>query len=141
MKSILTAFLAAVIFGVGLGISGMTLPSKVIGFLDVTGNWDISLMFVMVGAILTHGIAYQFIIKREKPVIEDKFQVPATRAIDARLLSGAAIFGVGWGLGGFCPAPAIVSLTTGMPEVMVFVGCMILGIYLFRTYQKISMRQ
>ena len=104
------AFVAGLIFALGLGISGMTLPQKVIGFLDVTGAWDYSLAFVMGGAVVVYGIAYQLVRRMEKPRYAAKFHLPTSRKIDWRLLLGAMLFGAGWGLGGFCPGPALVSL-------------------------------
>lgn len=136
MKSIIASFLSAVLFGLGLGLAGMTLPEKVLGFLDVTGDWNMSLAFVMVGAIATHAITYRFISKRTSPILAPVFQIPTRRDIDRPLLLGAAIFGIGWGLGGFCPGPALVTMTTGVPGVLAFVLSMIAAIYLFRFYQN-----
>lgn len=136
MNMIVAAFMSALLFGLGLGISGMTLPTKVIGFLDITGDWDISLMFVMVGAILTHAVSYRFITKRASPLFAAKFSVPTRRDLDRNLIIGAAIFGIGWALGGFCPGPALVTITTGKPEVIVFVGCMIAGMFIQRNISK-----
>ena len=137
MNVLLTAFFSSLLFGLGLGISGMTLPSKVLGFLDVTGNWDASLIFVMVGAILVHGVSYRLIKKRDSPVLVANFQITTRRDIDWKLILGSAIFGAGWGLGGFCPGPALVSVVTGQSSVLIFVLSMIVGIYL---HQFISSR-
>lgn len=134
MKLFLAAFFSALIFGLGLGFSGMTLPSKVLGFLDVTGDWDPSLLAVMLGAILVHSFSYRLITRRKSPILVSKFQIPTRRDIDWKLILGSAIFGAGWGLGGFCPGPALVGLVTGQMPVLVFVVSMILGIYLHNIF-------
>lgn len=121
----LAALVSGVLFGVGLAVSGMTLPSKVAGFLDFTGSWDPTLMFVMGGAIGVHALVYWLARKRPSPILADRFQLPTRRDIDARLVLGAAIFGVGWGLGGYCPGPAVTSLVTGHLEVVAFVAAML----------------
>lgn len=130
MKQYLAAFVSALIFGLGLGISGMTLPAKVLGFLDITENWDPSLMAVMVGAILVHSLSYRLITKRDSPVLAKEFKIPKRRDIDWKLILGSAIFGAGWGLGGFCPGPALVGVVTGEPAVVIFVISMVAGVYL-----------
>lgn len=136
MNQLIISFVAALIFGLGLGLSGMTLPSKVLGFLDVAGNWDPSLMAVMAGAILVHAVSYRLIIKRPSPVLAGSFQVPTRRDIDWKLVVGAAIFGLGWGLGGICPGPALVDLMTFKTPILFFVGSMILGMALFQVINK-----
>jgi uncharacterized membrane protein YedE/YeeE len=130
MKRFLVSFVSGIVFALGLGISGMTRPMKVIGFLDFTGNWDASLAFVMIGAITVYFTAYRLIRKRPAPLLADRFSVPERRDIDLNLIVGAAIFGAGWGLGGFCPGPAIASLASGAIPVAVFVIAMAAGIYL-----------
>ena len=130
MSLILAAFFSAVIFGLGLGLSGMTLPTKVIGFLDVTGNWDPSLAFVMIGAIVVHSVSYRLIMKRKSPILTTAFQIPTKRQIDLKLILGSLLFGAGWGLGGFCPGPAIVASVSGATSVLLFVASMVAGIYL-----------
>lgn len=129
MKSRAAAVLAGILFGVGLGISGMTLPSKVTGFLDIAGAWDPSLAFVMVGAIAVHFVAYRLVMRRSSPLFDTKFHLPTRKDIDARLVVGAAIFGVGWGLGGFCPGPGLVSAASGATAAIVFVFGMVVGIF------------
>jgi uncharacterized protein len=129
MKS-LVSFISGVIFALGLGISGMTRPPKVIAFLDFAGHWDPSLAFVMVGAIAVYFVAYRLIRQRSAPVLADKFSVPQRSDIDWNLIAGAAMFGAGWGLGGFCPGPALTSLASGAPAVMIFVFAMVAGMYL-----------
>ena len=136
MKQSLAAFVSALLFGLGLGISGMTLPAKVLGFLDVAGEWDPSLMAVMVGAILVHSVSYRLITKRSSPVLAAEFKIPTKRDIDSKLILGSAIFGAGWGLGGFCPGPSLVGLVTGKPSVVVFVISMIGGVYLHEIFNK-----
>jgi uncharacterized protein len=136
MKLILSAFLSALVFGVGLGIAGMTLPTKVIGFLDVTGAWDPSLAFVMIGAITVHSLSYRMIMRRPSPVLTPKFLIPSSRDLDAKLLLGALVFGVGWGLGGFCPGPAIVASVSGHASVLIFVASMVVGIYVHAGLMK-----
>lgn len=128
----LVAFISGLVFALGLGISGMTRPEKVMGFLNIVHGWDPSLMFVMMGAIAVHALALRFILKRPHPLFEQKFYVPTLRQLDARLLVGAAIFGLGWGLGGYCPGPAITSLVTGSLGPLVFVGAMGVGMLLAR---------
>lgn len=124
------ALCAGVLFGSGLVISGMTQPAKVIGFLDVFGQWDASLMFVMLGAVGVHALAYRVARARTRPLLAPDFAIPAAAAIDARLVLGAAIFGVGWGLSGYCPGPAVVALSSGQLGVLVFAACMLLGTWL-----------
>ena len=123
----LVALASGVLFGVGLVISGMTDPRKVLGFLDVAGHWDPSLLFVMVGAIAVHALAYRAIRGRSLPWLADRFMIPTRRDIDPKLLAGAAIFGVGWGLSGYCPGPAIVSMAAGGVPALVFVIAMVAG--------------
>ncbi len=122
-----TGFLAGLIFGLGLIISGMADPAKVLNFLDIFGTWDPSLAFVMAGASLTTFIGYRLVWRRETPALNHKFDVPSNRTIDAPLLTGAAIFGMGWGIGGFCPGPAWTSLAMGSPGILIFLPAMLLG--------------
>ncbi len=129
-KANLTALLAGLVFGAGLGISGMTRPERVLGFLDVAGDWDPSLALVMVGAIAVHATLYRRIRRRSTPWFDDHLHVPVRRDVDGKLVAGAALFGVGWGLGGYCPGPALVSLVTGQRSVLVFVGAMLAGMAL-----------
>lgn len=126
---LLSACVAGLLFGVGLIVSGMTKPLKVIGFLDPLGRFDASLIFVMLGAIAVHFVAYRVRAKRSAPLFGPKFLVPTRRDIDAKLLAGAAIFGAGWGLGGYCPGPGLVSLAGGGASALVFVGAMLVGMF------------
>ncbi len=132
MKPALTAFAAGALFALGLGISRMTQPAKVIGFLDVTGRWDPTLAFVMLGAVAVHFVLYRLVRKLRAPLFAERFDVPTRRDITLRLVFGAALFGVGWDLSGQCPGPALTNLATGAPTALVFVGAMALGMVLHR---------
>lgn len=121
------SLVAGTLFGAGLALAGMTRPEKVIGFLNFFRGWDPSLMFVMGGAIAVHALAWRLLKGRPSPFLGGRFMVPTRRDLDARLLVGAAIFGVGWGLGGFCPGPGITSVVTAAPSVALFVVTMLLG--------------
>jgi uncharacterized membrane protein YedE/YeeE len=134
-SSAVSALLSGLLFGAGLVLSGMTVPANVVGFLDFTGAWNPSLAFVMGGAIAVHMPLYWLIRKRKSPLFDVQFHVPTRRDIDWRLLTGSAIFGIGWGLGGFCPGPGLVSLASGAAAPMIFVGAMTLGIVLYRVVQ------
>lgn len=129
---LLISFIAGVIFAIGLVISGMTNPQKVLGFLDVLGDWDYSLAFVMVGAIGVNLISFTFIKKREQAWCGDAIDLPKSKLIDLRLVVGSALFGIGWGLLGVCPGPGIVNLVTLNPVVLLFVGGMVVGMVFYR---------
>jgi hypothetical protein len=124
---ILAGVLAGLLFGAGLAISQMINPAKVLAFLDVTGAWDPSLAFVMLGAVVVTALGYRFVLRQPKPLLDDSFSVPTRTDVDGRLVIGSAIFGVGWGLGGYCPGPAIASIGFGAMETVVFVIFMALG--------------
>ena len=124
------ALVSGLVFGLGLAVSGMMNPAKVVGFLDVAGDWDPTLAFVMVGALLVAVPAYRFIPRRGRPVLEGEFSLPKKKAVDAPLLGGSALFGVGWGLVGFCPGPALAALGTGLLPVFAFVAAMLAGMAL-----------
>ena len=133
MKSgLLAAFAAGALFGAGLAISGMTNRFVVLGFLDVTGAFNSTLLFVMGGAVAVTAIAFRFVLRMPAPVLGGGFRVPATDAVDRRLIVGAAIFGIGWGLAGFCPGPVLVGATAGLRDAWVFVPAMLLGSYAAR---------
>ena len=119
--------LIGALFGSGLVISGMTQPSKVIGFLDFTRNWDPTLAFVMGGAVVVYAVAVRLIVRRSHPWLDTRFHLPTRSDIDIQLLVGSALFGIGWGLGGFCPGPGIVAAAAGTTTGLVFVGAMIVG--------------
>jgi uncharacterized membrane protein YedE/YeeE len=129
MKAQLASFISGMVFALGLGISGMTRPIKVIGFLDFFGSWDASLGFVMIGAICVYFVANRLSRKLPSPILAAKFSLPTRSDLDGQLIMGAAIFGAGWGLGGFCPGPSITSLASGAAPVAVFVAAMAIGIY------------
>ena len=124
----LSAFFCGWLFAIGLGIAGMTQPAKIIGFLDVAGTWDASLMLVMGGAVTLGLVSFPLVLRRRAPILEEHFLLPEKSTIDRRLVSGAALFGVGWGLSGYCPGPALVSLVTGNPSLIVFVLSMLAGL-------------
>jgi uncharacterized membrane protein YedE/YeeE len=136
MKNNLTALLVGFIFALGLGLSGMTQPQKVMDFLNIFGTWDPTLMFVMVSAILVHAIAYKIIRRRSSPVFSVVWHVPQSQKITRSLVLGAIIFGMGWGLAGFCPGPAIVSLGALQQRAFIFVTAMLVGMYLFKQLDK-----
>jgi uncharacterized membrane protein YedE/YeeE len=123
----LVALAAGAVFGMGLAVAQMIDPRKVLGFLDIAGAWDASLLFVLGGAVVVAAIGFHFVLRRPAPLFDDHFHVSALKAIDARLLGGAAIFGIGWGLGGYCPGPAIASLGFGNAEVLWFLPAMLVG--------------
>ena len=131
---IFAALISGTIFGFGLALSQMINPAKVLGFLDVTGAWDPSLAFVMAGAVAVTLVSYRFILKRDLPVWGDRFFVPTGSDLDGRLLGGAALFGVGWGLVGYCPGPALASLVYALPQTVVFVIAMLVGAALTRAW-------
>lgn len=135
MRTSLSAFLSGLIFALGLGLSGMTDSANVLGFLDIAGDWDFRLMFVMGGAIAVHAALRPLIYKRERPLFAAKFPSFPVQWADPKLLGGAALFGVGWGLGGYCPGPALTSLASGAPQVLIFVAAMVAGMYLFQEMQ------
>ena len=132
MLLIISAFTSGLLFGLGLIISQMVDPAKVLGFLDVLGNWDPSLAFVMGGAVVVSALGYAIAKRRGAPVLAPRLEIPTRRDLDPRLLGGAALFGVGWGLAGLCPGPALVALTFGPREVFAFVAAMIVGMAVFR---------
>ena len=136
MKLWIVSFLAGFLFAFGLAMSGMTQPSKIINFLDVTGQWDPSLMMVMVGAMGVYMVFYRISLKQKAPFFSSEFRLPTQKQIDKKLVMGSGIFGIGWGLSGFCPGPAITSLVTGSSEVLIFVGALALGIYLANFFES-----
>lgn len=132
MKSILVAILCGVLFGAGLVVSDMVNPARVLAFLDVAGAWDPSLALVLGGALIPSSLAYLIRRRMVAPVVATSFDVPAAGTIDRRLITGAALFGVGWGAVGLCPGPAIAALTTGQWQILLFVVAMVGGMALFR---------
>lgn len=124
--------LLGLLFGIGLVVSGMSDPAKVLNFLDLAGTWDPSLAFVMIGAVLVAFLGYRVVLKRDRPLLASAFRLPTAKDVDARLLAGAAIFGVGWGLGGFCPGPALTALGLAAPGALVFLPAMFAGLWAAR---------
>jgi uncharacterized membrane protein YedE/YeeE len=123
----LAALAAGLLFGLGLSLSGMLDPARVRGFLDVAGAWDSSLVFVLGGAVSVSALGYRLSRRLRRPALAETFDLPTARRIDAPLVLGAALFGIGWGLSGFCPGPAVAALSTGAAPVLVFVAAMLLG--------------
>jgi uncharacterized membrane protein YedE/YeeE len=120
------------LFGVGLLVSGMSDPAKVLNFLDLAGTWDPSLAFVMGGAVLVAFVGYRLVLARGESIAGDRFHLPTRNDIDARILAGPALFGIGWGLGGFCPGPALTALGLGATGTLAFIPAMILGMWAAR---------
>lgn len=120
------------VFGVGIAVSGMMNPAKVLNFFDIFGTWDPSLAFVMGGALVVTFLGYRLVWRRGRPLFAERFDVPNSRVIDARLVGGSALFGVGWGIAGFCPGAAIPALGTGRWEVALFLGAVVVGLALAR---------
>jgi uncharacterized membrane protein YedE/YeeE len=134
MMKLFSALIIGAIFGIGIAISGMANPAKVLNFFDVAGTWDPSLIFVMGGAVITTAIGYRLVFAgRNRPVFETDYSYPTSRIIDRRLVFGSAVFGIGWGIAGFCPGGAIPALGLGYTSTFIFVGAMIIGIMLART--------
>jgi uncharacterized protein len=133
---ILSALMVGLVFGIGLIVAGMTNPAKVQGFLDLTGNWDPSLAFVMGGAILVGLVAFRFAGKRERSLLGEAMRLPTATAIDRRLVLGGLAFGAGWGLAGFCPGPALASLATGGIKPLIFSAAMLAGMVIFEILER-----
>ena len=136
MKRNAAAFGAGALFAVGLAISGMTRPSKIAGFLDLAGAWDPSLAFVMGGAILVGAIAFAVARRRNVSLLGLEMRMPTATQLDRRLVGGSFVFGIGWGIAGFCPGPALVALGMGEQKALVFVAAMLLGMGLFELLDR-----
>jgi uncharacterized membrane protein YedE/YeeE len=134
----LIVFISGILFGAGVTISGMVNPMKVLNFLDISGAWDATLIFVMGAGLLVTLLGYLIIFKRKAPMFAPSFQLPTSKNIDAKLLGGAALFGVGWGLSGFCPGPAIASVVFGRMESITFVIAMAAGMLLAKQIQRLQ---
>tara|TARA_B110001454_G_C12723340_1_gene436812 strand:+ start:26216 stop:26656 length:441 start_codon:yes stop_codon:yes gene_type:complete len=130
-KQNIISFVVGFIFAIGLAVSGMTQPSKIINFLN-PWEWDPSLLFVMIAALGVHMLAYPMVRRRTSPILDTKWHVPTRKDVTARLIIGSMLFGVGWGLGGFCPGPGVTSLASGDLRAILFVGSMIAGMLLFK---------
>lgn len=128
MRRVVFAAVIGLVFGTGIAISGMINPAKVLNFFDVAGTWDPSLAFVMAGALAVTAIGYRFVLKRERPVLDSQFHLPSKRTLDVPLIAGSAVFGIGWGVTGFCPGGAIPALGLGEPTAWAFVTSMAVGI-------------
>lgn len=133
---LLFALLSGVVFGLGLAISGMANPQKVLGFLDVAGDWDPTLAIVMLGALAVTAPAFRVILRRHGPWLTPRFVLPTLQHVDARLMAGSALFGIGWGLAGLCPGPAVLDLVTGDTRIMIFVAAMLAGASLANLFNR-----
>ncbi|TVP53985.1 MAG: YeeE/YedE family protein [Halomonadaceae bacterium] len=127
MQQGLIGLITGLLFGIGLAVGGMTDPARVLGFLDILGAWDATLAFVMGAAVVTAAIGYRLVLRREQPFFAKRFTLPNRQDIDKSLVMGAALFGIGWGLIGYCPGPAIASLPAGQPATVGFVLAMVAG--------------
>ena len=132
MTRFAAVLIAGLVFGIGLALSGMTHADKVLGFLDVTGDWDATLLLVLVGAVSVTAIAFRFILRRPAPLFEPKFILPAAKHIDGALVLGAVIFGTGWGIAGYCPGPGIALLAAPNWEAWIFIPAVLIGAFLHR---------
>lgn len=139
MKLVLL-YLIGLTFGIGIAISGMANPAKVLNFFDVAGTWDPSLAFVMGGAVIVTFVGYRIVFRRSAPQFAPSFQLPTRRDVDISLLGGSALFGIGWGIAGFCPGGALPALGTGQMDVVVFVAALIAGIIAAKMLGKIGRR-
>ncbi|MCW5298870.1 LPXTG cell wall anchor domain-containing protein [Herbaspirillum lusitanum] len=135
-----SALFAGLLFGLGLMVSGMADPAKVMGFLDLFGLWNPSLIFVMMGAILLGAPAFFLARRRRRSILGLPMQIPAAASLTVRLIAGSAVFGIGWGLAGFCPGPALVSAAAGYPKAIGFVAAMIAGMLLFDQLERLRRR-
>ena len=136
----LVAFVTGLVFGLGLLLSGMADPAKVLGFLDLAGAWDPSLMFVMGGAVGVGSVAFAAARRRTRSLLGEPMQLPTKTAVDRRIIAGALLFGAGWGLAGFCPGPALVALGLGEAKAVVFVAAMLVGMGLFELVEILRRR-
>ena len=141
MKAKISIFVSGLILALGLAVSGLTNADRVIGFLNVAGDWDPSLAFVMGGAIAVHLLFFRLIMRRESPLFATHFGIPTRKDIDKRLVVGSALFGIGWGLGGFCPGPGIVSTMSFGREAVVFIGTMAAGMWGFHKVEDLVGRR
>ncbi|MFM0334766.1 DUF6691 family protein [Paraburkholderia strydomiana] len=138
---LLTALLSGLLFGVGLMVSGMANPAKVLGFLDIAGRWDPSLALVMGGALAASSIALGFAKGRKKSLLGSHMHIPALTPVTFRLVAGSAVFGIGWGLAGLCPGPALVALGAGLPKASGFVAAMLAGMMAFEFIERAKQRR
>lgn len=136
----LVAFACGVVFALGLGVGGMTQPARVLAFLDVAGDWDPRLALVMFGAIAVYAPLYRLALRQGRPLLAPAFDLPARREVDGRLVAGALLFGIGWGLAGLCPGPGLTALGSGEPEASVFVVAMLAGMAASRLREGVRVR-
>ncbi|MGI6246535.1 MAG: DUF6691 family protein [Pseudochelatococcus sp.] len=136
MTRVLSALVAGLVFGAGIAVSGMINPAKVLNFFDFAGAWDPSLAFVMGGALAVTAVGYRLALKRPRPLLDTAFHLPSRRGIDMPLLAGSALFGIGWGIAGFCPGGSIPALGLGKTSALIFVAAMIAGIALARLMRR-----
>ena len=136
MTRILAGLVTGLVFGIGLALSGMTDPAVVLGFLDLAGAWNPTLMFVMGGAVVVTFVGYRLVLGRKAPLLADRFGLPTATRLDLPLLGGAALFGIGWGLAGYCPGPALASLGAGQAGTLVFVAAMLAGMLGIRLLRR-----
>jgi uncharacterized protein len=136
MRQVATAFVCGLLFGIGLIVSQMSNPAKVIGFLDITGQWDPSLAFVMAGAVAVFALGYRLALRRSAPLLDKSFALPGKTNVDKALISGSLLFGLGWGLAGLCPGPAIVSSSFGDPRIWMFIVAMLSGMAIVRVIRQ-----
>ncbi|MEO1403234.1 MAG: DUF6691 family protein [Cyanobacteria bacterium J06635_1] len=134
MKENLVTLISGVLFGLGLGVSQMVDRDRVLGFLDVAGNWDPTLLFVLGGAVLVTVVAFRFVLRLPHPLMAEKFHLPTRKDIDRQLVIGAAIFGVGWGIAGYCPGPGITALVLGIWNPVLFVVALITGSLIYKRF-------
>lgn len=135
-RSTLAALASGGLFGLGLAVSGMTDPRRVLGFLDVLGAFDPTLLFVLGGAVATTALLFRFVLRRRSPLFAETFQLSSLRHVDRRLLGGAALFGIGWGLAGYCPGPVLAGLGVASIEALWFIPAMLAGILLHRLAER-----
>ncbi|CAG9425680.1 DUF6691 family protein [Providencia alcalifaciens] len=133
---IIIALVSGILFGLGLLLAGMGNPAKILAFLDITGNWDPSLLVTMAVAMVISGIAFQLVKKRKTSVLNCPLQIPTSKVIDKKLVIGSVLFGLGWGLGGICPGPAILLTGMGLTQGILFTLAMIAGIAIFQLFQR-----
>ncbi len=133
---LISSLVGGTLFGLGLCVSQMVNPARVIGFLDVTGTWDPTLIFVMLGALIVVIPSYKLIFRRAAPLFGSEFSMPGTKDINSKLILGAVLFGIGWGLAGLCPGPAISAIVTGNTSILIFVFSMFVGFFLHNLFQK-----
>lgn len=137
MGRVVMAGLIGIVFGMGIAISGMINPAKVLNFFDIAGNWDPSLAFVMAGALAVTAVGYRFVLARPRPILDARFHLPTRRTTDVPLIAGSALFGIGWGITGFCPGGAIPALGLGESSAWIFVAAMAVGMALARLARSV----